>query len=101
MQMADPARMTILTDRIHTFNDGGRTFVLCHYPMASWEGSNRGSYMLHGHSHGGMDEQNATRFRLDVGVSARSTLYAPISIDEVHTIMRNRKETMLLKEMQK
>jgi calcineurin-like phosphoesterase family protein len=28
--------------------------VLCHYPMLRWNGASHGSWMLHGHSHGGL-----------------------------------------------
>ena len=49
--------------------------VLCHYPMLSWQGSNRGSWMLHGHSHGRIPNSG---FRYDVGVDCNA--YAPVSL---------------------
>ena len=33
---------------------------LCHWPMLTWDRSHYGSYMLHGHCHGNIDERNLT-----------------------------------------
>ncbi len=45
-------------------------FVLCHYPMLTWNRAHRGAVHLHGHSHGGLP-QSSTRF--DVGVDGPPT----------------------------
>ena len=44
--------------------------VMCHYPMVTWNQKPRGSVMLHGHSHGKLDEYNAQSMdlRFDVGI---------------------------------
>lgn len=60
--------------------------VLCHYPMLEWNQSHRGSWQLHGHSHGKL-EPNPRR-QYDVGVDSNN--YAPVSLDELMVIMRNR-----------
>lgn len=46
--------------------------VLCHYPMLSWNHKPRGSFMIHGHCHGGIDQVNkeGTDLRVDVGWDA-------------------------------
>lgn len=62
--------------------------VLCHYPMAEWNQSHRGSWMLHGHSHGNL---TSNRRRYDVGVDCNS--YHPISFEELIPIMRQRNVT--------
>lgn len=60
--------------------------VLCHYPMLEWNQSHRGSWQLHGHSHGKL-EPNPRR-QYDVGVDSNN--YAPVSLDDLMVIMRNR-----------
>lgn len=42
-------------------------FVLCHYPLMTWNRAHHGAIHLHGHSHGNIP-QSSTRF--DVGVDA-------------------------------
>ena len=51
-------------------------FVLCHFPMASWE---RGYIQLHGHLHSSKGYQNKFR-QYDVGVDAND--YTPLLIDD-------------------
>jgi calcineurin-like phosphoesterase family protein len=37
-------------------DDKGRIVVLCHYPIAVWDQSHRGSYHLYGHVHSNINE---------------------------------------------
>ena len=56
------------------------TFILCHYPLLSWQKKGSGSIHLHGHCHGGISSYPR---RYDVGVDARHPRhprFAPISI---------------------
>jgi calcineurin-like phosphoesterase family protein len=64
---------------------GVQRIILCHYPLLTWNSSSHGSWMLHGHCHGNIDELNKSTTRLDVGVD--SSDYAPISYDAVKAIM--------------
>lgn len=41
-------------------NDNGRIVVLCHYPLAVWDQSHRGSYCLYGHVHNNLMEDGIT-----------------------------------------
>lgn len=45
----------------------GQWVVMCHYSLMSWNRSSHGSWMLHGHSHGTLEESPHI-FRSDVGV---------------------------------
>ena len=47
--------------------------TMCHYPLLEWPRSGKGTIMLHGHSHGRIDDLNAQsdKLRFDVGVDGR------------------------------
>ena len=53
--------------------------VMCHYPMVTWNQKPRGSIMLHGHSHGKLDDYNAQSpdLRFDVGIDGTLTCLLP------------------------
>lgn len=62
-----------------------KKFILCHYPFVSWDGSERGSYCLHGHQHNvpeyNMQQRANGIKRYDVGVDANH--FTPVSIEEI------------------
>lgn len=64
----------------------GRKLILCHYPLLTWDGAHRGSWMLHGHSHGSLRAPLTTR--LDVGVDTHDLL--PWSWEEVQDALVGR-----------
>jgi calcineurin-like phosphoesterase family protein len=65
-------------------------FILCHYPMLSWNGSGRGNIMLHGHCHGTANYGHIKDMKiLDVGVDCHN--YFPVSQDDVLRTMNKRK----------
>lgn len=81
----------------------GQEIVMSHYPMAAWEHSYKGSWMLHGHCHGtlfthekqwaGNGHWYTSSKILDVGIDNINTLlgdYRPISFQEIRTIMNKR-----------
>ncbi len=61
--------------------------VMSHYAYLTWNGSHRGSWMLHGHSHGTLSPTNLRR--VDVGVDAHPN-YEPFSYWEIAQIMEGR-----------
>lgn len=62
--------------------------VLCHYPLLSWRGMYRESWMLHGHCHGNLKDDPYAR-RIDVGVDCFN--YFPVSFDQIKEIMSKKK----------
>ncbi len=66
--IADIARVT----------DGTQKFVLCHYPMITWEGARDDALQLFGHVH---DQWPGTRNSVNVGVDQWD--FCPIQIDEI------------------
>ena len=62
-------------------------FVLCHYPIASWNGMCHGTIHLHGHLHLPNRLRLADGMAMDVGVDGNS--WSPIEMVEVLEIMEN------------
>lgn len=60
--------------------------VMCHYAMRVWNQCHRGSWMLHGHSHGNLTDIGGKT--MDVGVDCHE--YRPISLEEVASYMETR-----------
>lgn len=54
--------------------------IMCHYPLLTWNKDHHGSFMLHGHAHGGIPFDEKHR-RMDVGVDCNN--FTPFSWDEV------------------
>ena len=66
----------------------GVDFVLCHYPLASWHGLNKGVIHLHGHVHLSAQNKWGNGKKLDVGLDGNN-LY-PYSITEIVHMMDKR-----------
>ena len=69
-------------------NIEGKDFVLCHYPLQSWNGLNKGVIHLHGHVHLGPNRKFGNGKRLDVGVDGNGM--DPYSISDIIKIMDKR-----------
>jgi calcineurin-like phosphoesterase family protein len=69
-------------------NIDGYNFVLCHYPLQSWHGLNKGVIHLHGHVHLGVNKKFGNGKKMDVGVDGN--YMKPYSISEIIKIMDNR-----------
>jgi calcineurin-like phosphoesterase family protein len=63
-------------------------FVLCHYPLQSWHGLNKGVIHLHGHIHLGVNKKFGNGKKMDVGVDGNNM--NPYSISEIIKIMDKR-----------
>ena len=75
-------------DNYLEFKINDRNFVLCHYPLQSWHGLNKGVIHLHGHVHLGREAKFGNGKRMDVGVDGNGL--DPYSIDEIIRIMDKR-----------
>ena len=73
---------------LHRWRHHGLRAVLCHYPILSWPGAHRGAWMLHGHTHGLLQEPEPTT-RLDVGIDTHPE-FRPYSLDEIIASMADR-----------
>ena len=62
--------------------------VFCHYALATWHKAKKGSWMLHGHSHGSLKQSEFKR--LDVGIDCHPE-FRPFHLEEVKEILSHRK----------
>jgi hypothetical protein len=67
---------------------------MCHYPILSWNGAGKGSWMLFSHVHGSLGNSELGRIYLDKGgynleVSVESIRY-PLTYGEIFNIMKNK-----------
>lgn len=60
--------------------------VMCHYPMVTWNQKPRGSIMLHGHSHGKLDDYNALSMdlRFDVGIDGSLANLRFLTLEDIY-----------------
>lgn len=56
----------------------GVLLILCHYPFRTWNGQHRGSWNLHGHSHGRLSPLPR---QWDVGVDPNN--YVPLALADI------------------
>ena len=72
-------------------------FVLCHYPIISWNNQRNGAYMLHGHQHLKGDSRFCDRQekRMDIGLCG-SPEFRPYHIDEIVTTLNNVNKRLVL-----
>ena len=66
-----------------------KTFVLCHYPIQSWDGLNKGHIQLHGHCHLPTNLRFGKGKKMDVGIDGHP-MFGLYNIDEIIRIMDKR-----------
>lgn len=84
---------TMRTVKLRNGEGASLKCVLCHYPIAYWEGSHKGWAHLHGHTHGQRevtldDAFGYYRRMMDVGVDAlfaQNGSYFPMGEDELYS----------------
>jgi len=86
MKKADLPRYFESVERMIEFSDGARKITLCHYPMMTWNGIAKGSYMVHGHIHNNTGADYFTLIRnmsnlLNAGVEVNG--YKPVSFNDL------------------
>ncbi len=73
-------------ERISEITEGSRNFVLCHYPMMSWNGMDAGSYHIYGHIHNNLYDSYWPLLRtmdnaLNAGVDING--FIPVTFEEL------------------
>lgn len=68
-------------NRLLQIKHNKQKYILCHYPILSWNAMHHGSVMLHGHSHGTTD--NSLVNRIDVGFDVYPNILHISEIEEI------------------
>ena len=70
-------------DDLLEIEDGGRRIVLCHYPLAEWNQSMRGSWHIYGHIHNRRNTTYEFMRTLDHALNAGAAVndYRPVTFD--------------------
>ena len=71
---------------------GNMKLTLCHYPIISWNGARKGTYMIHGHQHLKGDNRFGDGKRMDIGICG-SPGFRPYHIDEIVSNLEGRVAT--------
>jgi calcineurin-like phosphoesterase family protein len=66
-----------------------KTFVLCHFPIQSWDGLNKGHIHLHGHVHLPTNLRFGKGKKMDVGMDGHPT-FGVYDMDDIIRIMDKR-----------
>jgi calcineurin-like phosphoesterase family protein len=66
-----------------------KTFVLCHFPIASWDGLNKGHIHLHGHVHLPTNLRFGKGKKMDVGIDGNPN-FGVYDMDDVIRMMDKR-----------
>ena len=72
-------------EQIAEIDDNGNTIVLCHYPMANWNGYRGGTWHIHGHIHNQKNEAFEFLKTKEKALNAGCMLnrYTPVSFREL------------------
>ena len=76
-------------------NDGAHKITLCHYPMMTWNGIAKGTYMIHGHIHNNIEADYFPLIRampnlLNAGVDVND--FKPVNFNQLLKNNENFKE---------
>lgn len=69
---------------------------LSHYPALTWAGKSRGSWHLHGHTHGNIDDYNESQpdLRADVSLDSKLSNYQILSFWDIQEYFRQKADTL-------
>ena len=75
--------------------DFDQDIYMCHYPALTWPGKSRGSWHLHGHTHGNIDEYNESQpdLRVDVGIDSKLANMKLLSFWDIQEYFYNKAGT--------
>ena len=68
----------VFSPMVYPFLKERLNVTMCHYPMYSWYRKPEGAVLLHGHSHGNLDEFNRNSLELKVDIGVEGELFQSI-----------------------
>ncbi len=86
MKKADLAKYFMFVSNMEYISDGQRKFVLCHYPMMTWNGVSKGVYHVYGHIHNNRSDTYWPLLRtMENALNAGTDIngFAPVQFDEL------------------
>lgn len=75
-------------------DDNGRIVILCHYPLAVWDQSHRGSYHLYGHVHRNKKEDYSDNHTILKHVELKNAYNVGCMLDYMNYIPRTLNEIL-------
>jgi calcineurin-like phosphoesterase family protein len=86
IKKVDMPKHFISVDRLAEIGDGKHKITLCHYPMMTWNGMAKGSYLIYGHIHNNTNSDYWPLLKLmpnalNAGVDINK--FHPVSFDEL------------------
>ena len=72
-------------EKMMSIEDGARTIVLCHFPLAEWDGFFRGAWHIYGHIHNKKEETYEIMKNRERALNAGCMInhYVPVTFDEL------------------
>lgn len=72
-------------DYYKKIHDNGKTIILCHYPMAEWDGFYRGTYHIYGHIHNSVNNTYLIMRQFENALNAGCMInnYEPVTLQEL------------------
>ncbi|MFV0439805.1 MAG: hydrolase [Lachnospirales bacterium] len=85
-------------EKMYHIKDGNHDIVLCHFPIADWNGRHKGSYHIYGHIHNMKNEVSDFMNKLGNAYNAGCMInnYIPVTLNEL--IVNNKTYESLIKD---
>lgn len=72
-------------DHYRKIHDHGKTIIMCHYPIAEWDGFFRGTVHIYGHIHNNKNDAYHIMSKYDNALNAGCMIngYMPVTLEEL------------------
>lgn len=93
-------RTVVFKQQNYSFLKEDFVIQMCHYPLLAWDRRMHGCCMVHGHTHGAIDQMNeeSRELRVDVGLDAKLANYSLVSLERLYEHFRGISSGMRLSD---